>query len=126
MMRAIEECNQAIFSNDQTNKALNYPILDIPLLEEGFDLVYLDPPYISSNGVVVNYRDFYHFLEGICNYDNWEEMIDFESKHRRLKAIPDKWSDPKQISYELSDSSGCQLLSLKVLSANRKVNLRIK
>ncbi len=100
MMRAIEECNQAIFSNNRTNKALNYPILDIPLLEEGFDLVYLDPPYISSNGVGVNYRDFYHFLEGICNYDNWEEMIDFESKHRRLKTISDEWSNPKQISYE--------------------------
>ncbi len=100
MIRAIKECNQAIFSNDRTNKALNYPILEIPFSEEGFDLVYLDPPYISSNGVGVNYRDFYHFLEGICNYENWVDMIDFESKHRRLKAIPDDWSNPKQISCE--------------------------
>ena len=100
IIRAIKECNQAIFNNNRTNKALNYSILEIPTFEDEFDLVYLDPPYISKDGVGVDYRDFYHFLEGICDYDNWEDMIDFESKHRRLKAIPNQWSNPKQISNE--------------------------
>ena len=26
----------------------------------------------------------YHFLEGISNYNNWEENIDLDSKNRRL------------------------------------------
>lgn len=98
IIRALKEGNQAVFNNNMFNKALNYPILEIPIPDDGFDLVYLDPPYISYQGVGVDYRDFYHFLEGICSYDNWEEMIDYKSKHRRLKRIPNKWIDPKHIS----------------------------
>ena len=97
MLRAGNEGNKAVFDNSRSNKALNHSILDIPIPDEGFDLVYLDPPYISSKGVGVNYRDYYHFLEGICNYDRWEYLIDFNSKHRRLKSIDNEWNDPKRI-----------------------------
>jgi len=97
MLRAIKEGNKAVFDNSRGNKALNHSILDIPIPNEGFDLVYLDPPYISSKGVGVNYRDYYHFLEGICNYDRWENLIDFNSKHKRLKSIENEWNDPKHI-----------------------------
>ncbi len=99
-LRAIKEGNRAIFDNQRVNAALNYPVLDIPLPNEGYDLIYFDPPYISSQGVGVDYRDFYHFLEGICNYEDWEKMIDFKSKHRRLKMIPNSWINPKEISRE--------------------------
>lgn len=97
IVRAIKQANNAIFDNNQVNLALNLSILDIPLSEEGFDLVYLDPPYISEKGVGVDYRDFYHFLEGMCNYHNWEEIIDYESKHRRLKIIENDWTNPRKI-----------------------------
>ncbi|MFW9902909.1 MAG: DNA adenine methylase [Candidatus Thorarchaeota archaeon] len=97
MFRAIKEGNKAIFDNSKNNRALNYSILDIPIPNEGYDLVYLDPPYISPKGVGVDYRDYYHFLEGMCNYDRWEDLIDFSSKHKRLKPIENPWNDPKHI-----------------------------
>ncbi|MFX0124786.1 MAG: DNA adenine methylase [Candidatus Hodarchaeota archaeon] len=97
MLRALKEGNQAIFDNTKANKALNFSILDIPFPDEGYDLVYLDPPYISSKGIGVDYRDYYHFLEGICNYDEWEDMIDLNSRHKRLKLIENEWTDSKQI-----------------------------
>ncbi|MFX1507604.1 MAG: DNA adenine methylase, partial [Promethearchaeota archaeon] len=97
MLRAIKEGNKAIFDNSRSNNALNYSILDIPTPDEGYDLVYLDPPYISPKGIGVDYRDYYHFLEGMCNYNRWEDLIDFSSKHKRLKPIENAWSDPKQI-----------------------------
>ncbi|MHA2202811.1 MAG: DNA adenine methylase, partial [Candidatus Hodarchaeales archaeon] len=50
MLRALREGNQAIFDNSRINKALNLHIQDIPIPDEGYDLVYLDPPYISSKG----------------------------------------------------------------------------
>ena len=62
-----------------------------------YDLVYIDTPYISKQGVVVDYLDFYHFLEGLTMYDEWEKHIDYQSKHRRLKRRPSAWTDKYQI-----------------------------
>jgi adenine-specific DNA methylase len=95
MLRAIKQGNKAIFDNSRSNEALNYSVLDISIPDEGYDLVYLDPPYLSPKGLGVDYRDYYHFLEGMCNYDRWEDLIDFSSKHRRLKLINNEWNDPK-------------------------------
>ena len=55
-------------------------------------MVYIDTPYVSENGVGLDYLDFYHFLEGIVNYDNWEDLIDYKSKHRRLKLNGSDWT----------------------------------
>jgi adenine-specific DNA methylase len=62
-----------------------------------YDLVYIDPPYISARGVAVDYRGFYHFLEGLTMYDEWGQHIDRRSKHRRLKPQPSEWTDKKHI-----------------------------
>lgn len=68
---------------------------DAVAVEPGYDLVYIDTPYINRSGVGVDYRDFYHFLEGMVVYDDWPEMVDFTSKHRRLIRKHDPWSDPR-------------------------------
>ena len=47
---------------------------------------------MSARGVGVDYRDFYHFLEGLLDYDDWLRMIDHCSKHRRLVRVNDPWS----------------------------------
>lgn len=94
--KAVQEGNCAIFNNNRQNRVLNYSILDIPIPKDAFDLVYLDPPYISEKGVGVDYRNNYHFLEGICHYFEWKDMIDFKSKHRRLKVEYSEWTDPKK------------------------------
>jgi adenine-specific DNA-methyltransferase len=90
----VSEGNQAIFDNDQENCANNQDILEI---EGNFDLVYLDPPYVSGKGVAVDYRDFYHFLEGLTDYPNWASHIDMNSKHRRLVRQSNDWSDKTKI-----------------------------
>ncbi len=91
----IAEANQAVFDNHQTNQALNQDALDIP---NAYDLVYIDTPYISKRGTGVDYRDFYHFLEGLTMYNEWDSHIDRKSKHRRLKREPCIWTDKNRIS----------------------------
>ena len=90
----VTEANQAIFNNGNTHKAVNCNILDIT---GDYDLVYIDSPYISGKGTPVDYRDFYHFLEGLTMYDEWETHIDKQSKHLRLERQPNVWTDKKAI-----------------------------
>lgn len=78
------EANVAVFSNGRDNTALNYDVFDIP--SRTYDLVYLDPPYILEEGRCVDYYSAYHFLEGLCQYQKWNEMIDYETYNRRLLA----------------------------------------
>jgi len=90
----VDEANQAIFDNDKRNKALNQNALSI---SEPYDLVYIDTPYISQTGSNVDYRSFYHFLEGMTIYNEWEAVIDFDSKHKRLIPQTSVWTDKRRI-----------------------------
>lgn len=90
----VAEANNAVFSNGQENKVLNLDAFDI---KSEFDLIYIDTPYISKKGVGVDYLGFYHFLEGLVNYPAWEHMIDYRTKHRRLKGGKSVWVDKNQI-----------------------------
>lgn len=78
----IKEANRAVFSNGKQCKAINFDALEIPSPQ--FDLVYIDTPYISNKGVGTDYLDFYHFLEGMLDYDNWDNRIMKEYKHLPL------------------------------------------
>jgi len=47
-------------------------------INPGYDLVYIDPPYVTGNGSR-NRDDYwrrYHFLEGLSRYPEWEGLID--------------------------------------------------
>lgn len=90
----IEEANNAVFDNGRHNQSLNMDAMQTPI---GSDLVYIDPPYLNQKGVGVNYRDFYHFLEGITNYDRWGEAVDYDSKHRRLIPELSCWDKAETI-----------------------------
>ncbi|MCD1296364.1 DNA methyltransferase [Methanocella sp. CWC-04] len=94
-LKFVEEANRAVFSNCRRNKAINCDVFDI---EGSFDLVYIDTPYVSSKGVGVDYFGFYHFLEGLVNYDKWGEMIDNSSRHKRLKRKESVWTDKNRIN----------------------------
>lgn len=89
------EANDGIFSNSRKNRSLNFDAFDVP---GEYDLVYIDSPYIAKSGVGVNYRDFYHFLEGMTQYDKWSEMVDESSKHKRLLPRVNVWNDKKKIT----------------------------
>lgn len=92
------EANRAVFDNGQPNVALQLDALATPTTA---DLVYLDPPYVNARGIGVDYREFYHFLEGLADYSNWSEKIDYQSKHRRLIPEKSSWSSPKTIGASL-------------------------
>jgi adenine-specific DNA methylase len=85
------QANAAVSRGDAGCRAICRDVLKVT---PGFDLVYIDPPYINRSGVGVDYRDFYHFLEGMLHYGEWGPMIDRRSKHRRLQRAPDAWSAP--------------------------------
>lgn len=67
--------NEAIFSNNRKNKVIGgLHAFDI---NKKTDLVYLDPPYFSGKSSQgTNYLGFYHFLEGLADYQNWGTRID--------------------------------------------------
>ena len=88
------EANQAVFENGRENRSLNFNAVDAP---GSYDLVYIDTPYISRRGVSVDYLQFYHFLEGLSIYDEWDNYIDRESKHLRFKPQANEWTDSKLI-----------------------------
>jgi len=87
--RFSRDANFAIFDNGRKNRVLNMEVLDLETND--YDMVYIDPPYVSPKGVGVDYHQFYHFLEGLVHYDKWDSMIDWKSKHRRIKIIPNEW-----------------------------------
>jgi len=85
------QANAAVIESRRPCRAVCGDILEV---KPGFDLVYVDTPYLNRRGVGVDYRDFYHFLEGLVRYDDWPAMVDMSSKHRRLRREPDPWSSP--------------------------------
>ena len=90
----VDAANDAIFPGQRECYATNSDVLDV---DGDFDLVYLDPPYVNSKGLGVDYYGFYHFLEGLADYDNWERRIDFNSKHRRLIPRRNDWVKARTI-----------------------------
>lgn len=90
----VEEANNAIFDNGEKCRSLNCNVFD---LKPTFDFVYIDTPYLNDNGVGVDYADFYHFLNGLVDYDNWNTHIDYTSKHLRLFRQPNVWNNPGTI-----------------------------
>jgi adenine-specific DNA methylase len=96
----VDEANRAVFSNGLPNRALNQEASTIP---GDYDLVYIDTPYISGNGVGTDYLDFYHFLEGLVNYHNWKDHIDFHSKNRRFYHQDSPWNDKNRIHQAFDD-----------------------
>lgn len=64
----------------------------------GYDLVYLDPPYVSAKGSGVDYLDYYHFLEGLCAPHEWSNRL---LRHYRHKPLAGRgrspWCDPARI-----------------------------
>lgn len=77
------EGSAAVFDSGTECKAMNYDVFEV---KPEFDLVYIDTPYMNRNGVGPDYFDFYHFLEGLADYERWESRIDRSKKHLPLHS----------------------------------------
>lgn len=95
----VEEGNNAVFDNEKINKAFHCDVFDLDIKA---DLVYIDTPYISAKTVGVNYLDFYHFLEGIVAYEQWVNLIDEKSKHKKIKNGKNEWCNKGEIHQAFS------------------------
>ena len=84
------EANRALIDGRHACRAIRSDAMEV---EGDFDLVYIDTPYINRSGVGVDYRQFYHFLEGMVRIDEWPRLVDYGSKHRRMIPRGDPWSD---------------------------------
>lgn len=84
----VRQANTAVFDSGRRCQACCCDALEVP---PDFDLVYIDPPYVSARNVGVDYHGFYHFLEGLTDYARWADRIDYDSKHRRLRPVPNPW-----------------------------------
>lgn len=85
-------------------------IFDIPA---NYDLVYLDPPYISSNHRRGDdYLRRYHFLEGIALYADWPNAIDPSSK---IKCI-----NPREHVRQWDDEVRHRDLLFNLINKHRK------
>lgn len=93
-LRFNDEISKKIFSNGNRNRAVNKDIMEVR--NQNFDLVYLDPPYARPDGKLPkNYYSLYHFLEGLVNYKQWPELIDWNTVNKRLIKKKRKWDENK-------------------------------
>jgi len=111
--RFVDEANLAVFDNGRECEAMQCQPSEVP---GSYGLVYVDTPYISARGVGVDYLHFYHFLEGLTDYDNWQSRIDYTKKHRPLKAVKSEWVDLKQIDAAFERLLGSYSDSILVVS----------
>ncbi len=100
-LKFIKEANNAIFDNKQKNIASNMEANDVM---GDFDLIYLDPPYSKMTGQSNNnYQDYYHFLEGILSYDDWQNNINQNRKHKPLNYRKSSWIDKNKLISNFED-----------------------
>lgn len=83
-----------------------------------YDLVYIDPPYITDRVNADGYWRKYHFLEGIVSYKTWESNIDYSTKIKMLKNnnIIKKWESKNEFKKKLFDLVEYHKNSIVVLS----------
>lgn len=73
-----EELTRCIWDSGVTPKVLKPS--DALNIKPDYDFVYIDPPYIGSKTRNENYLKRYHFLEGICRYNEWESIVNKKNK----------------------------------------------
>lgn len=90
LVKFANEANNLVFESGNKCNALNESIFDID--PYGYDLVYIDSPYVRKEGSneSSNYLSCYHFLEGLSNYNTWNNLIDYDTKNLRLKNIAEQ------------------------------------
>lgn len=98
--------------------AIILPPGDISRLDTGYDLVYLDPPYVSESRSGDDYLKRYHFLEGLSSYAEWGKEINSASPIKALKPRPymTEWQSKRMFRERLFDLVHAHRQSIVVLS----------
>lgn len=91
------EASRSVFKGARPCRAIRNNAVDVP--RKSYDLVYIDPPYLTKDGdnETSDYRRSYHFLEGLCSYDRWNDLIDYETPNLRMRQLcHNDWGDPEK------------------------------
>ena len=92
----IESFNKAIFSNGRINKSFNQ---DIFTFDQKADLVYFDPPYLTSKSDN-DYTRRYHFVEGLVKSWNGLE-IQTKTKTKKFKKYTSPFDSKNTVNQAL-------------------------
>lgn len=115
-INAINELRKFPFNpNINRNSVFSQNTCDLEPLKNTYDLVYLDPPYINSKGLGVDYSDFYGFLEGLCNYELFAQG-DPNYPHKPILKKTSNWLNPVNALNELEQISNKWKRSILFLS----------
>ena len=91
---AVQLFNDAVFDNGQPCSSLNEDVFSLPI-DQNFDLVYIDPPYVSAHSDN-DYCRRYHFVEGLTRY--WEGLeIQLDTTTRKFRRIPSSFDSKRTI-----------------------------
>ncbi len=83
-LSAVHQLNSAVCSNGKRNKAFCSDVFALD--PAGYDLVYIDTPYISPYSDC-DYTRRYHFVEGYCTY--WQDAeIMPNTKTKKIRSYP--------------------------------------
>lgn len=94
-----KEISKKIFSNNLKNKAICKDIMKID--NKDFDLIYLDPPYTRPNQKSPkDYYSMYHFLEGIVDYYNWSQRINWNTQNKCLIKKKTGWEENSEKTFD--------------------------
>lgn len=96
-IRFINELDQVCIDNGRINSAHNFSALNCPLTA---DLVYIDPPYFKKESTIT-YHSKYHFLEGLVNYYDIPNKINYKKNNREITIGSSKEFEDK--NYFLED-----------------------
>jgi len=94
LRRFADEGSAAVFKGERPCRALSKDVLE---LEGGYDLVYLDPPYVPARGAGADYLRYYHFLEGLVGYERWPGLVDHGTRNLRMASPASGWADRRRI-----------------------------
>lgn len=95
---AARSLNQATFETRRNCMAHHSDIFELPPLD--VDLVYLDPPYVSSHSDN-DYTRRYHFVEGLVR--EWKGLqIQHETTTKKFRRLPSRF-DSKTTVYQAFD-----------------------
>jgi adenine-specific DNA-methyltransferase len=134
--RFVAEANKLVIDNGVRCSAFNESIFDID--PKGYDLVYLDPPYLRSKGSneTSNYFKCYHFLEGISNYSSWSDVLnrlredgksdfDLDDIHLTFERMLERFKGSKIVlSYKKSGAPSIEYICGLLKKLGKKVYTR--
>lgn len=87
-LKAAREFNRAVFSNGRKNEVFCSGVFALD--PSDYDVVYIDPPYISPYSDC-DYTRRYHFVEGFCTYWQGAELMTHTTT-KKIRSYPTEFA----------------------------------